>query len=162
MCDFNEVFDDLFPKSWLDPYGKMPMNPGLQASVDITVEESDGFTKVSAVKTPPRSQHMSFQDVLEMALSITSCENGVSAPFWQADDQGKCKAENKEEKDQESEDKPTFSDNKNKFGEDTQKGGEDTGSYGTMKSTAPAFEDRDRNPGDREKSEGPSRTHGRR
>lgn len=93
MCNFNDVFDSAFPKSWLDPYGDMPMNPGLQASVDIEVTKSDGVTKVTAVKTPPRSQHMSFEDALEMVLSITSCENEPLCTNLQAADQGKCEDE---------------------------------------------------------------------
>lgn len=96
---FQDVFDEAFPKSWLDPYGAMPLNPGLQASVDITVEKSDGLTKVTAVKTPPRSQSMSFSDALEMVLSITSGENGPLCDFPQSADQGKCKTEKEDEKD---------------------------------------------------------------
>ena len=89
MCSFNEVFDDLFPKSWLDPYGHMPMNQGLQASVDITVEKCDGVTKVTAVKTPPRSEHMSFRDALDMVLSITSCDIEPVCESSQCADLGK-------------------------------------------------------------------------
>lgn len=91
----------MFPKSWLDPYGNMPLNNGLEASVDITVEKSDGLTKVTAVKTPPRSQHMSFTDALEMVLSITSCENGPLSGSQRSADQGKCEEEKGTEKDPE-------------------------------------------------------------
>ena len=95
---FQDVFDDMFPKSWLDPYGNMPLNNGLEASVDITVEKSDGVTKVSAVKTPPRSQHMSFSDALEMVLSITCGENGPLCSSLQPSDQGKRDSEDKPDK----------------------------------------------------------------
>ena len=107
MGCFQDVFDEMFPMDWLDPYGRMPLNPGASVSVDIEMTENDGIKRVSAVKTPPRADNMSFGDALSMVLSITE---GVSEPLCrslQAADQGKRddkKSEKSDEKDSKNED----------------------------------------------------------
>ena len=123
MGCFQDVFDEMFPVDWLDPYGRMPLNPGASVSIDIEMTEKDGVKRVSAVKTPPRVDNMSFGDALSMVLSITE---GVCEPLrgsQQAADLGKCKEPDSDEKCQDDKDSPENSqDSKVPFGKDDSKG----------------------------------------
>lgn len=67
--------NNLFPTSWLDPYGSMPLNKEYSVQIDITQVETDDGIKVTAVKTPPHASTTSVQDAINMALGISCCSD---------------------------------------------------------------------------------------
>ena len=74
MCGMQETLDSLFPTSWLDPYGNMPLNKQYSVQIDITQVETDNGIKVTAVKTPPQAGTTSIQDAINMALGMSCCD----------------------------------------------------------------------------------------
>ena len=74
MGCMDDAINNLFPTSWLDPYGEMPLNDKYSVQIDITQVKTDDGIKVTAVKTPPRARTASIQDAIEMALGMTSCD----------------------------------------------------------------------------------------
>ena len=73
MGCMDEALSNLFPTSWLDPYGNMPLNDKYTVQIDITQVKTDDGIKVTAVKTPPRAGTTSIQDAISMALGM-SCD----------------------------------------------------------------------------------------
>lgn len=89
MCGIEQALSNLFPVSWLDPYGNMPLNKDYSVQIDITQVETDDGIKVTAVKTPPHAGTTSIQDAISMALGMGCdvCEAPTDSP--QSADQGK-------------------------------------------------------------------------
>lgn len=98
MGSMEETLSNLFPTSWLDPYGNMPLNQELTAQIDITQVTTDNGIKITAVKTPPRAGTTSIKDAISMALDMGCCEIGPHRASQQAADLGKCDSKKPPEK----------------------------------------------------------------
>lgn len=89
MGCMDQALSNLFPVSWLDPYGNMPLNKEHTVQIDITQVETDDGIKVTAIKTPPRAGTTSIQDAISMALGMGCDEIGPQNGLEQSADLGK-------------------------------------------------------------------------
>lgn len=90
MC-YQNALANIMPIDWLDPYGRTPMAPNAEMSVDITIVETDDGIKASSVKNPPSSGTNRIMNAIKNALGVDLCENAADISSQQADDLGKHK-----------------------------------------------------------------------
>lgn len=99
---YQDALGNLMPFDWIDPYGRMPMAPDAEVSVDITVVETDDGIKATSVKNPPRSGSNRLMNVIKQVLGVDFLENGPQNGSQRSADLGKCESDSCKENDQES------------------------------------------------------------
>jgi len=86
---FQDTLSSIMPVDWLDPYGRTPMAPDAELSVDITIVETDDGIKATSVKNPPKAGPGRLIQAIQEALGMAGFDSSAPCTNLQAADQGK-------------------------------------------------------------------------